>query len=214
MLDLWITQRLGCVRCEFFHPPLFAARVAMLRYNRGHHWHAVGNGLEFLPRAGEVKMADQKQCSNCGEKIGAMESTYLWQDREVCGPCYNRLRSATGADAPGHMPSAPVKSNNNNLLAALPHIGVLLGLGLIILPVILLFASSDDFVRANAREALNFHISLIIYLIVSFALCLVFIGFVLLIALAIFAFVASIIATVKACEGQLYRYPMTVRIIR
>ena len=89
-----------------------------------------------------------------------------------------------------------------------------LGLGLIILPVIMLFAASDEFVRANAREALNFHITIIIYILISFVLCLVFIGFVLLIALAIFAFVTSILATVKASEGKLYRYPMTIRMIR
>ena len=159
-------------------------------------------------------MVDQKQCANCGQKIGALETTYPWRGQEVCAPCHSRLSSTTGADTPGQTPATAGRPNNNNLLAALPHVGALLGLGLIVLPVILLFAASDEFVRANAREALNFHITIVIYLIVSFALCLVFIGFVLLIALAIFVFVASIIATVKASEGQLYRYPMTIRMIR
>ncbi|MHB1768698.1 MAG: DUF4870 domain-containing protein [Phycisphaerae bacterium] len=159
-------------------------------------------------------MVDQKQCANCGQQIGALETTYPWRDQEVCAPCHSRLSSATGADTPEQAPATAVRPSNNNLLAALPHVGALLGLGLIILPVIMLFAASDEFVRANAREALNFHITIIIYILISFVLCLVFIGFVLLIALAIFAFVTSILATVKASEGKLYRYPMTIRMIR
>jgi uncharacterized Tic20 family protein len=104
-------------------------------------------------------------------------------------------------------------TNNNLLLAALPHIGALVGLGFIILPLVLMFAAADEFVRANAREALNFHITLFIYFLVSGLLCLILIGFVLVTALVIFMFVASIIATVKASQGQLYRYPMTIRMV-
>ena len=55
--------------------------------------------------------------------------------------------------------------------------------------------------------------TIFIYFIVSAILCLVVIGFFLFIALVLFMFVASIIATVKACQGQMYRYPITIRMI-
>ncbi len=163
---------------------------------------------------GDIQMADQIQCANCGRGIGALETTYTWQDHQVCSQCHSLLNSAPRAAAAGQGPAAPPMSNNNYLLAALPHIGAFLGLGLIILPLVMLFAASDEFVRANAREALNFHITILIYLIISAILCLVVIGVVLIIALVIFMFVASIIATVKASQGQMYRYPMTLRMIR
>jgi len=159
-------------------------------------------------------MVDQIQCANCGRTIGALETTCLWQDHQVCGQCHSLLSSAPRADVAAQSPATPPLSNTNYLLAALPHIGAFLGLGLIILPLVMLFAASDEFVRANAREALNFHITLFIYFIISAILCLVGIGIVLIIALLIFMFVASIIATVKASQGQMYRYPMTIRMIR
>ena len=158
-------------------------------------------------------MVDQNKCSNCGREIGALETTYLWQDHQVCGQCHCLLSSAPRVDGAGPSLPAPPLSNNNNLLAALPHIGTLLGLGFIILPLVVLFAASDEFVRANAREALNFHITIFIYFIVSAVLCLVVIGFVLFVALIIFMFVTSIIATVKASQGQMYHYPITIRMI-
>ncbi len=33
-------------------------------------------------------MGDQNKCSNCGREIGALETTYLWQDHQVCGQCH------------------------------------------------------------------------------------------------------------------------------
>ncbi len=159
-------------------------------------------------------MVDQIQCANCGRGVGALETIYLWQGHQVCSQCHSLLSSAPRADVAGQSPATPPMSNNNYLLAALPHIGALLGLGLIILPLVMLFAASDEFVRANAREALNFHITIFIYFIISLILCLVVIGIVLVIALVIFMFVASIIATVKASQGQMYRYPMTIRMIK
>jgi uncharacterized Tic20 family protein len=153
-------------------------------------------------------------CANCGRAIGALEQPQSWLTNTVCPECYARLRgpgSANPTQAAGSI--SPVNNNNNYIMAAFPHIGALLGLGFIILPLVVLLASSDEFVRANAREALNFHITLFIYFIIALILCLVFIGFVLFFALILFMFVASLIATVKASQGEMYRYPMTIRMI-
>lgn len=72
----------------------------------------------------------------------------------------------------------------------------------------------DPFVEFNSREALNFQLSMLIYGLVSALLVIVLIGIVLLLAIGIFSFVMAIVAAVKAANGELYRYPLTMRIVK
>ena len=72
----------------------------------------------------------------------------------------------------------------------------------------------DPFVEAHGREALNFQLSVLIYGLISILLIIVFIGFLMLVALAIFSLVMSIIAAVKAANGETYRYPLTMRMVK
>jgi hypothetical protein len=71
----------------------------------------------------------------------------------------------------------------------------------------------DAFVEEHSREALNFQLSIFIYMIVSGILIIVLIGIILLMVVAVFALVMSIIAGVKAASGQPYRYPLTIRFV-
>jgi uncharacterized Tic20 family protein len=54
---------------------------------------------------------------------------------------------------------------------------------------------------------------MLIYNIVAGILSLILIGFVLLAILHVLNVVFVIIAAVRASEGQLYRYPLTIRLI-
>jgi uncharacterized Tic20 family protein len=54
---------------------------------------------------------------------------------------------------------------------------------------------------------------MLIYNIVAGILCLILIGFVLLAILHVLNVVFVIIAAVRASEGQMYRYPLTLRLI-
>lgn len=72
----------------------------------------------------------------------------------------------------------------------------------------------DPFVEFNSREALNFQLSMLIYGVVSALLVIVFIGIVLLLAVGIISFVMAIIAGIKAASGELYRYPLTMRMVK
>lgn len=92
----------------------------------------------------------------------------------------------------------------------IPFIGVSL-LGPLI--IWLIKRDEDPFVEVNAREATNFQISVLIYGIVSAFLILLLIGIPMLIAVAILAFVAPIVAAVKAADGKEFRYPLTIRFI-
>jgi uncharacterized Tic20 family protein len=68
-------------------------------------------------------------------------------------------------------------------------------------------------IDAHGKESLNFQISMLIYDAIAAVLCIVLIGIPILIALWVLNTVFVIIASVKASEGTLYRYPFTIRFI-
>ncbi|MGH8434907.1 MAG: DUF4870 domain-containing protein [Pseudomonas sp.] len=72
----------------------------------------------------------------------------------------------------------------------------------------------DPFVDAQGKEALNFQITVALAALVCILLMLVVIGFALLGLLSIGALVLTIIAGIKANEGQAYRYPFCWRLLK
>jgi uncharacterized protein len=101
-----------------------------------------------------------------------------------------------------------------HLLSLIGFIGV--PLGNIVGPLILWLVKKDGdaFVDATGREVLNFQISATIYGIVCALLFIVFVGIILLPILIIAVIIYTIIGAVKANEGQLYRYPLTIRFLK
>jgi len=70
------------------------------------------------------------------------------------------------------------------------------------------------FIERQSREALNFQISVAIYLIISTILMIVLIGWVTFGIVAVLNIVFSIIAAIKVSEGKPYQYPFTIRLIK
>jgi uncharacterized Tic20 family protein len=70
------------------------------------------------------------------------------------------------------------------------------------------------FVNDQGKEALNFQISLTIYLIVACLAILIIIGIFIIPVIAIGGLIFIIIAAIKANEGVGYRYPLTIRFIK
>ena len=106
------------------------------------------------------------------------------------------------------------------LWGMLSHLSALSGFvgipfGNIIGPLVILLVKGkeDAFIESQAKEALNFQISMIIYGIVAGVLCIVLIGFLLLVGLFMADIVLTVIAAVKANQGESYRYPVTIRFI-
>ena len=64
------------------------------------------------------------------------------------------------------------------------------------------------------KESLNFQISMLIYNVIAGVLCLVLVGFIILVILHILNLVLVIVASIQASEGKFYRYPMTIRLIK
>ena len=74
--------------------------------------------------------------------------------------------------------------------------------------------SDSPEIDEHGKESLNFQISMLIYNVIAGLLCLVLIGFVILFILHILNLVLVIVASIQASEGKLYRYPITIRLIK
>jgi len=116
-------------------------------------------------------------------------------------------------------PGGLVPSSEERTWAWISHAGTIVSAMValaFICPLVIMLTKGNEspFVRRNAVESLNFQISLYIYAVVCFVLVFVLVGFFLLIALGIFALVAIILATVKAANGEEFRYPLCIRLVR
>jgi uncharacterized Tic20 family protein len=80
--------------------------------------------------------------------------------------------------------------------------------------ILLVFGQRSAFVRANAVESLNFNLSWLLYAIISVVLFVVGIGIFLLLGLGIAYVILVVIASIRANNGELYRYPLTIRLVR
>lgn len=83
-------------------------------------------------------------------------------------------------------------------------------------PLIIWLLKKDQsrFVDDQGKEALNFQLNILVLELICLPLICVVVGIFLLIALAIYSLVMSIIAGLNANSGQRYRYPLTLRVIK
>ena len=120
---------------------------------------------------------------------------------------------------PGYLPPVyagtepPLSPSDERLWALLAHLSifVLSIIGPIL--ILVLLGKRSAFVADQAREALNFHITVLIAGLVSFLLCFVLIGFVLLPIVIVGSMVLGVIAALQANQGIPYRYPLTLRLV-
>lgn len=82
-------------------------------------------------------------------------------------------------------------------------------------PLIVYLVKTDEgFARDQAREALNFQITVMIASIISAILIVVLIGIALIIIVGILDLIFCIIAAVRANNGEFYRYPINISFIK
>lgn len=122
------------------------------------------------------------------------------------------------AGRPSYGSGAPLTPPEERNWAMAAHLSSFLAayaaLGLIgPLVVFLVMGPRSAFVRRHSVEALNFNISVLIYVLVSVVLMLVLIGFLTLIAVGVLYLVTTIQATIAASNGREYRYPLTIRFV-
>ncbi len=112
--------------------------------------------------------------------------------------------------------SASADERNFSVLA---HLGTLAGylipFGHVGVPLVVWLTKGKDsaHIEEQAKESLNFQISVTVYAVVSGLLCIILIGFLLLPLLVIVNLVCVIKASLWASRGEAYRYPATIRLI-
>jgi len=109
--------------------------------------------------------------------------------------------------------SPQLSPNDEKLWATLVHIG---GIFFGFIPALigyLILKDKGPFVRAHTATALNFQITMTIALIVGSILTLVVIGLFIILAVYVLIIVFSIIAAVKANQGEPYTYPLSIKFV-
>ncbi len=86
----------------------------------------------------------------------------------------------------------------------------------LIAPLVIYLIKKDEsaYVAEHAKESLNFQITMAICFMISTILTIVIIGAFLLVILGFLSLVLVIIATVKANDNKMYRYPINFRFIK
>lgn len=101
------------------------------------------------------------------------------------------------------------------------HLSTLLGhapaplLGLIV-PIVIWQIKKTDLpeIDQHGKNAVNWIISELIYLVITGLLSLLLIGLPLLFAVAILGIVFPIVAAIKASNGEVWKYPLSIRFFR
>jgi len=110
---------------------------------------------------------------------------------------------------------AAAHSGNDKVWSMLSHLSALFGVG-IILPLVVYLAmrNESEFVSANAKEALNFHISGFLYILCWIPLAFILVGVPLMVIIGLSSLILAIIGAVKASKGGCYHYPLTLRLVK
>ena len=108
---------------------------------------------------------------------------------------------------------APQDQRTMSLLAHL--LGIVTGpIGALIIWLVSKDDASKGFVVDQSKEALNFQITVLIAFVISWILAFVLIGLLLMPLVGIANLVLCIIAGIKANNGESYRYPFALRLIK
>ncbi len=94
--------------------------------------------------------------------------------------------------------------------------GAIWGPLMIIIPLVLWLTKRDEsaFLDDHGKEALNFQISIWLWVVISMVLILCLIGIPMLIAIPFFWLVMTIVMAVRSNRGEYVRYPATFRFIK
>ena len=130
--------------------------------------------------------------------------------------------SVTPPESPPPQPAVPppAGSNDERMWAMFAHLSALSGFiipfGSILGPLIIWQIKKNEMplVDDQGKEALNFQITMAIAFCVCLILVFVLIGIVLIWIVGLFDLIMTVIAAIKANNGERYRYPFTLRLIK
>ena len=111
-------------------------------------------------------------------------------------------------------------STSERDLGALTHLlsfaGFAIPFGSIVGPLVVWLMKKDEseFLDQTGRAVLNFQISYVIWSFAAFLLCFLLIGFPMLFILPMLNVIFTIIGAVKARDGIVWNYPMTIQFLK
>ena len=149
---------------------------------------------------------------NLNKESEQPDSQSLAAQAQAAGEAAERV---IAEDAAQNAATATVSADDANLAMLAHLLSIVFGF---IAPLIIWMISKDQpqkgFVADQAKEALNFQITVIIALCIAGVLMVVFIGILLVPMILVVNFVLCILAGLKAREGVAYRYPFTLRLLK
>jgi uncharacterized Tic20 family protein len=103
-------------------------------------------------------------------------------------------------------------SESDRLIVVLTHLG---GIFLGFAPSLLVYlVKNDGWVKENARNALNWQLTTLIYYGISWVLVLIIIGLFLPWLIVVLNMVFCLVAAVRSSKGEEYKYPLTIEFIK
>lgn len=119
----------------------------------------------------------------------------------------------------GEQPTATGTQDENSwsLFAHLSTLTIILGgIFTFVGPLVIYLVGKDKgpTVEANAKEALNFGITISGLFLIGYVLMIVLIGFLVMIAAFVVWLVFMIQAVMAANKGEMYTYPMSIRFVK
>lgn len=106
-----------------------------------------------------------------------------------------------------------VPSNDDKNIATITHLSGMLFSFIPSLIVWLLKKDDNEYLSAQAKEALNFQLTILLAQFVSGILIAILVGFLLLGIIWLFNVVLCIVAAISTSNGETYRYPLCLRLI-
>ncbi len=133
-------------------------------------------------------------------------------------------KQETSAEQPEVVQEGPGSKEVNKdarMWAMICHLAGLAGIivpmiGNIVAPLIVwqIKKEEDPFIDEQGKEAVNFQISMSLYMVICIPLCFICVGAFLVPAVALFYLIFLLIAAVNANNGHHYRYPLIIRFIK
>ena len=104
-------------------------------------------------------------------------------------------------------------SNDDKNIATVTHLGGTVFLFFPALIVWVLKKDDSEYIADQAKEALNFQITMALACMIAGVLVWILIGFILLPIIWLLNIVLCVIAAISTSKGVLYRYPFALRLI-
>ncbi len=103
-------------------------------------------------------------------------------------------------------------SETDRLIVVVTHLG---GIFFGFLPSLLVYlVKNDGWIKENAKNALNWQLTTLIYYGISWILVVVLIGLFLPWLIVALNMVFCLVAAVRSSKGEAYRYPLTIEFIK